>query len=676
MNIKMFKLLLILAFCVPVMAIDLDGTWYTGSKYGTPTLSSTDNNTFTWGTGEAPAVTCATKGALWSYFPDISLEAVGDKITLSFLLNLEDDASGNNTVRFGLFNNGGTLVENNVPGNNADPGFLDSTGYWANWRNAGGTVDLLGRTSGATSPLSGTNSSTLASSGGASAMVEGVTHNFIFTIIRFTDTQYQISATFDDITITTTTTMIDTMTFNTFSLLNTTTGIGSMTFTGMSVLKNDWAWNPAPASGIVDVELNTTLSWNTGTDPNNPGEVNSEITKHYLYGNLADPSDPNLFFITEIPAGTTTYNAANLERDATYKWRIDESVNDSAADDPATINGMEWSFNTILSVPEITGQPEELFVYPGDEASFTVSASNPFSGNDQGLSYQWYRGLPGDTTEPVGDDSATYSIEAAQVDPDEGSYYCIVTLVDNDKTAESDAAALIVKRLFAHWPFDGDATDAANGYDGTETGNVSYTDGLVGQAIVLDGVDAKVVHVFEEETVWPQFTVTLWTQTADTIQEADASVFNNNSSSDDFQLDLSGTGNWRYKGSATRTLAAADPNTWTSIGVACDGTTTRLFYDGEMVSSGTFVNNNFGQLAIGMNRGDNHFFNGMIDDLRVYNYALTNAEMALLYTNELGGEICAEPPAYDLDDDCMVTLSDFAKFASLWMECGLVPDCL
>ncbi|MCK5000728.1 MAG: hypothetical protein KAS23_14395, partial [Anaerohalosphaera sp.] len=674
--IKMFTLLLILAFCVPAMAIDVDGTWYTGSKYGTPTLSSTDSNTFTWGTGEAPAVTCATKGSVWSYFQDISLDTVGDKITLDFALIMNDDVTGSNQLRFGLFNDGDIRVENNLPGNNADAGFLNTFGYWVNWPNPGGTVNLLGRTSGATSPVSGTNSTTLSSSGGGPAMAEGVTYTFTFTIIRTTDTQYQISASFDDKTITTITTMIDTTTFNTFSLLNPTTGIGSMTFTDMKVTYNDWAWNPAPASGTVDVELNPTLSWNTGTDPNDPSIANPDITKHYLYGNLADPDDPNLFFIAEIPVATTTYPLAGLLRDTTYKWRIDESVNDSAKDDPATITGMEWTFNTILSVPEIITQPVELYVSPGDEASITVVATNPFTGDDQGLSYQWYRGLPGDTSDPVGTDSATYTIPAAQVDPDEGSYYCIVTLVSNGKIAESDSAALIVKRLFAHWPFDGDATDAANGYDGTEFGTVSYTDGLIGQAIVLDGVDDKVVHAFAQETVWPQFTVSLWAQTADPLQVADTSIFNNNSSSNDFQLDLSGSGSWRYKGSGTGSMAAVDPNTWTMVSVTYDGDRTRIFYNGEYTLYGNFGDNNFGQLAVGMNRGDTKFFNGMIDDLRAYNYALTEIEMALLYTNEMGGEICAEPPTYDLDGDCRVTLSDFAKFAKLWMDCGLVPDCL
>ena len=424
MNMKILTFLLLSAFCIPAAAVDLDGTWYTGSKYGTPTLSSTNSNTFTWGTGEAPVTTCATKGAVWSYFPDISLDKVGDKIILDFSLIMNDDVSGSNTIRFGLFNDGGIRVENNLPGNNADAGFLSTFGYWTQWPSAGGTATLLGRTTGATSPVSGTNSVSLASTGGKPSMTAGVTYHITFTIIRISDTEFQISSTFDDESISAITTMIDTITFNTFSLLNTTTGIGSMTFKNLKVIYNDWAWNSDPSAGEIDIQLDPTLSWATGTDPNDPAADNANITKHYLYGNLVNGDDPNMYFITELPVGTTTYPLTGLSRDIIYKWRIDESVNDSAADDPATITGMEWTFKTILSVPEIITQPQGLYVFPDDEASFTVEAASPFAGDT--LHYQWYRGLPGDISDPVGEDSPTYTIPAAQVDPDEGSYYCIV----------------------------------------------------------------------------------------------------------------------------------------------------------------------------------------------------------------------------------------------------------
>ncbi|MBI9019308.1 MAG: hypothetical protein JEZ07_18805 [Phycisphaerae bacterium] len=675
MRIKNYTIILLLAFCVPAMATNLDGTWYTGSKYGTPSLSATNSNTFTWGTGEVPDSTCATKGALWSYFPDIALDTIGDKITLDFTMIINDDVTSANQLRFGLFNDGATRVEKNLPGNNADSGFLSTFGYWSEWTTTGGTMNLRGRIEGATNPTSGSNSVLMRSLGGFAAMTNGVEYNCTLTIARINDTQFQITGTFADSIISTTTTMIDTTIFNTFCLLNPITGIGSITFKEMKVIYNDWANTPYPVSGGVDIELDNLLSWSAGTDPNDVLQVNHDITKHFLYGNLANPDDPNMYFITELPVGTTTYTPTELQRDKTYKWRIDESVNNSSKDDPATIIGMEWTFETLLSVPEIVSQPQGLYMHPGTEASFTVIANNPFEGDSTGLSYQWYRGSPGDTANPVGTDSDTYTIPSVQVDPDEGTYYCIITLIDNGKTSESSDASLVIKRLFAHWPFDGNANDIANDYDGTEFGEPTYGEGLIGQAIFLDGQDAAVIHEFPEALVLPQFTVALWVNTGNALQASSTGVFNNNSDVLDFQFDIS-AGQFRYNGSAIGNLGIIDPNTWAQVAVTCDGETSKLYFNGEWVAYGNFTDNNFGQLAVGVNREGTNFFQGMVDDLRAYNYALTDTEMALLFTDEMGGEICVAPPIYDLNEDCRVNLIDFSRFAVHWLDCGIVPDCL
>ena len=63
---------------------------------------------------------------------------------------------------------------------------------------------------------------------------------------------------------------------------------------------------------------------------------------------------------------------------------------------------------------------------------------------------------------------------------------------------------------------------------------------------------------------------------------------------------------------------------------------------------------------------------GYIDDVRLYNYALTATEAAQLYLEVEGGSSCPEDPIYDFNGDCETTMVDFAMFMEGWMECNLI----
>lgn len=81
-------------------------------------------------------------------------------------------------------------------------------------------------------------------------------------------------------------------------------------------------------------------------------------------------------------------------------------------------------------------------------------------------------------------------------------------------------------------------------------------------------------------------------------------------------------------------------------------------------------------------------FTGLIDEIEVYNYALTVDDVAIAYEGYTGEDTCVYPPALDFtgpddsnedgvfDADCVVDIYDFAYFASSWLECGLIPACL
>ena len=56
-------------------------------------------------------------------------------------------------------------------------------------------------------------------------------------------------------------------------------------------------------------------------------------------------------------------------------------------------------------------------------------------------------------------------------------------------------------------------------------------------------------------------------------------------------------------------------------------------------------------------------WDGLIDDVRIYNYALQTDELAAL--------LCPQPYISDINRDCVVNMADYAAFALAWLS---VPE--
>ena len=216
------------------------------------------------------------------------------------------------------------------------------------------------------------------------------------------------------------------------------------------------AFEPFPEDGAIGVgtavdetTVDVALSWNTGLDEITE-EVNPAITAHYLY--ITD--DPNSFEGMEpatISAGSPTeptaeYTLTGAAYDTTYYWRVDESVNDSAPEDPNnTILGAVWSFRTSPKLPVIIEQPEDTIVAAGGTAIFSITVTSP-----EAPGYQWYESED-DIAEPesdtllTGEEADTLELSDVQA-ADAGAYYfCVVT--NTEGSVVSEAAFLEVERL-------------------------------------------------------------------------------------------------------------------------------------------------------------------------------------------------------------------------------------
>ena len=89
---------------------------------------------------------------------------------------------------------------------------------------------------------------------------------------------------------------------------------------------------------------------------------------------------------------------------------------------------------------------------------------------------------------------------------------------------------------------------------------------------------------------------------------------------------------------------------WHHIAVTCDATTYRLYYDGSLVASQTDTFYGFGTSAayLGTFNSSERFFNGLIDEVRIWNVALLPNQLAFYGFNGLLAPYVAPPKAFKI----------------------------
>jgi len=191
--------------------------------------------------------------------------------------------------------------------------------------------------------------------------------------------------------------------------------------------------------------------------------------------------------------------------------------------------------------------------------------------------------------------------------------------------------------LVVHWPLDEGAGTAAydasgNGYDGTFNGNPQWVAGYNSAgALNFNGIDDSVTYRFTDET-WSAYTMAVWAKADVLWQSINRSIFSNYGDTDGgFQLCFDASNNYEYHADVDQVIGVASLS-WVHLAVTYDGTTATAYYNGTLVATFTPATDDltFNKWAIGMNRGENNWFDGSVDDLRVYDIALTPEEIAWL----------------------------------------------
>lgn len=215
------------------------------------------------------------------------------------------------------------------------------------------------------------------------------------------------------------------------------------------------AHNPQPfneETGVVVEGL--TLSWNAAhmEDPVDPNftYVNPDITSHYVYLS----TDPNLPVSPAIvgadvnPVDGVVDEVASytppetLSRNTVYYWRVDESINGSAPDDPNTIAGPSWSFATESTGPVVDSGLNWVVWLDPDEASVQLDAtvSDP-DGEPVTILWEVIK-APRESTVVFDPDT---SVEDPIVTVDTlGKYWLKITGTDEEDLADSEMLEILV----------------------------------------------------------------------------------------------------------------------------------------------------------------------------------------------------------------------------------------
>ncbi len=228
----------------------------------------------------------------------------------------------------------------------------------------------------------------------------------------------------------------------------------------------------------------------------------------------------------------------------------------------------------------------------------------------------------------------------------------ILDLYNAPNPAPSDLDAGLV----ASYPFNGDAADASgNGHDGTVNGPTLTIDrfGNADSAYHFDGVNDIVAIADHDDFTVTDVTVCAWIKTADKSDHKHiTSCYDTGYASDWYNLYLtsgSGLARWAVDpgGSVTVPVAVGSSDladdAWHFVVGVRDASVNELYLyiDGILQATASDIDdsalNPSADFWIGGQNGwPSRYFNGDIDDVRIYNRALSESEIGELYSLTTG----------------------------------------
>lgn len=253
----------------------------------------------------------------------------------------------------------------------------------------------------------------------------------------------------------------------------------------------------------------------------------------------------------------------------------------------------------------------------------------------------------------LGDDPDDLPLLTTETDPDfagdlelqaDTTYYWRVDEVASDGTVEAGTLwSFNTGQLVALWSLDeGEgmtiSDSSGNDHTGVLKGDPTWTSGAIGGALEFDGdgdyVDLGTSPSFD---ITDRLTVTAWIKVTSfdvdwqtIISKGDVAWRLSRSQGDNLHFACTGLWPEWVHGNAN-----VNDGRWHHAAGVCDGTTLRLYIDGQLdvsVTTAGRINVCEYPVTIGENLEEpQRAWNGAIDEVRLYNYALSEMEVKALY---------------------------------------------
>ena len=430
-----------------------------------------------------------------------------------------------------------------------------------------------------------------------------------------------------------------------------------------------------------------------------------------------------------------------LTQATTYQWQVECALDDGTGNpfdpaDPNNILGQVWTFTTASATPAILTSPAHTLTDENGNAVFTIETGTVAN------NYRWFEvvgqqdSAENEETDDIlltdggiysGTTTKTLTITGAASDgSDDARVYAIAYNgdPDNDGVASPPSAAawFWYPRLVSHYPFEETyevdevsvTPDIVSGYDAMLLSNDTGDDIPVLAAGMpeLDGdfalsfdnprgtdpnaADAQYAEISEPWLgAYTDVTISAWVYSRGGSNWNRILDFGNNNENYMFLCVNPGSVNRAVRfavnvngseQSVTSPAEALPDNEWTYVTATLTGNTARLYVNGERVAVNTNFTNkpvSYGPtvqnwLARSQWGAGDGYFNGMLDGLKIYNYARAVEQVAQDYLAIRGGWVCnleLYNLPFDFNEDCRVDLADFAIFAETWLDSyRIYPD--
>ena len=396
------------------------------------------------------------------------------------------------------------------------------------------------------------------------------------------------------------------------------------------------------ASGVTQTAI--TLSWNASTDNvgvtgyrlyQNGTQVGTSLTTSYLFSGLSCGTGYTLGVAALDAANNVSGIATLAQPAAACSDTQPPSAPGTLSASAASSSEIDLSWGAASDNVGVTGYQVFRCQGAGCTSFAQVGTASGTSFPDTGLAAAT---------------SYSYQVRALDAAGNQGPF-------SNSASATTKAAA---SGLVAAYSFDAGSgstvTDSSgNGNTGTISGATWTSQGKYGGALVFNGSSAR-VNVPNSASLQLSSGMTLeaWVDPASVSSAWRDVIYKGN---DNYYLkgttDHAGVpaGAVTVAGSSAHAYGAGTlpTNSWSYLAATYDGTTLRLYVNGTLAASQAAsgaITSSTNQLQIGSDSIYGQYFNGLIDQVRIYNTALSAAQIQTDMTTPIsGGSTDTQPPS-------------------------------